>query len=88
VDYSGVAILLNFDPVAVKALVELGFLKPLGNPKGQEHKYFATSTIVKLAQNEKWLHEATRAVMKHWAEKNGQRRDPTKASDQERVMDR
>jgi hypothetical protein len=74
VDYQGAAYLLNFEVVAIRALVELGYLKPLGNPKGMEHKYFASRTLLKLADDEKWLHEASRAVSKYWAEKNGRRR--------------
>jgi hypothetical protein len=31
VDYQGAAYLLNFEVVAIRALVELGYLKPLGN---------------------------------------------------------
>ena len=73
VDYHGVGLLLNFDPVAVRALVEMGYLKPLGNPKGNEHKYFSTAVIQKLAQDERWLGEATRALNKYWAGKNSQR---------------
>jgi hypothetical protein len=74
VDYQGAAYLLNFEVVAIRALVELGYLKPLGNPKGMEHKYFASRTLLKLAEDEKWLHEASRAVSKYWAEKNGRRK--------------
>jgi hypothetical protein len=74
VDYQGAAFLLNFEVVAIRALVELGYLKPLGNPKGMEHKYFASRTLLKLAEDEKWLHEASRAVSKYWAEKNGRRK--------------
>jgi hypothetical protein len=74
VDYHGAAYLLNFEVVAIRALVELGYLKPLGNPKGMEHKYFASRTLLKLAEDEKWLHEASRAVSRYWAEKNGHRK--------------
>ncbi len=74
VDYRGAAYLLNFEIVAIRALVELGYLKPLGNPKGMEHKYFASCALIKLAQDEKWLHDASRAVSKYWAEKNGRRK--------------
>lgn len=74
VDYRGAAYLLNFEIVAIRALVELGYLKPLGNPKGTEHKYFASCTLLKLAGDEKWLHDASRAVSKYWAEKNGRRK--------------
>jgi hypothetical protein len=74
IDYQGAAYLLNFEVVAIRALVELGFLKPLGSPKGMEHKYLASRTLLKLADDEKWLHDASRAVSKYWAEKNGRRK--------------
>jgi hypothetical protein len=74
IDYQGAAYLLNFEVVAIRALVELGYLKPLGSPKGTEHKYLASRTILKLADDEKWLHDASRAVSKYWAEKNGRRK--------------
>jgi hypothetical protein len=69
-DYSGVAVLLNFDVSAVKTLVSLGLLKPLGNAKAYNQKYFATKTIVRLAEDEKWLHDATKALLKYWSEKH------------------
>lgn len=76
VDYKGAGFLLNFEPVAIKALVELGHLKPVVNLKGSEHKYFCTKTILALADNEKWVTNASRAVSKYWAEKNARRKSP------------
>jgi hypothetical protein len=76
VDYHGAGILLHFEPVAIRALVELGFLKPAGNVKGSEHKYFCTKTILKHADDEKWMNDATRAVSKYWAEKNSRKKSP------------
>jgi len=73
VDYHGAGVLLHFEVVAIKALVEMGYLKPAGNLKGSEHKYFVTKTILKLADDEKWVGDATRAVSKYWSEKNGRR---------------
>jgi hypothetical protein len=72
-DYQGAAVLLNFEVLAIKALVEIGQLKPLGNPHGNEHKYFSTQMLLRLAEDEKWLNEATRALKRHWAEKNGKK---------------
>ena len=76
VDYQGAAILLHFEPVAIRALVELGYLKPVVNLTGSEHKYFCTKTILGLADNEKWVIEASRAVSKYWATKNARRKTP------------
>ena len=74
VSVRGASALLNFEPVAIRALIALGLLKPLGNPQSTEHKYFSSHTLLRLADDEKWLDEATRALMKHWASKNARRR--------------
>jgi hypothetical protein len=73
VDCQGAGVLLNFEPVSIRALIELGLLKPAGNPRGNEHKYFFTKTILKLADDEKWVNNATRAVSKYWSAKNKRR---------------
>jgi len=74
VSVRGASALLNFEPVAIRALIALGLLKPLGNPQSTEHKYFSSHTLLRLSDDEKWLDEATRALMKHWASKNASRR--------------
>jgi hypothetical protein len=74
VSVRGASALLNFEPVAIRALIALGLLKPLGNPQSTEHKYFSSHTLLRLSDDEKWLDEATRALMKHWASKNARRR--------------
>jgi hypothetical protein len=74
VGYRGAAALLNFEPISIRTLVALGLLKPLGNPSSTEHKYFATRTLLRLSDNEKWLNDATSALMKHWAGKNARRK--------------
>jgi hypothetical protein len=73
VSIRGASALLNFEPVAVRTLIALGFLKPLGNPHSTEHKYFASRTLLKLSENEKWMDDATGALMKYWARKNARR---------------
>jgi hypothetical protein len=42
VDYRQAGYILAFEPVAIQRLVALGYLKPLGNNAGTEHKYFST----------------------------------------------
>jgi hypothetical protein len=73
VSVRGASALLNFEPVAIRTLIALGRLKPLGNPHSTEHKYFSSSTLLRLSDDEKWLDEATKALMKHWACKNARR---------------
>ena len=73
VSVRGASALLNFEPVAIRTLIALRLLKPLGNPHSNEHKYFSSSTLLRLSDDEKWLDEATKALMKHWANKNARR---------------
>jgi hypothetical protein len=73
VNYRGAAALLNFEPVAIRTLVALGLLEPLGNPQSTKHKYFSSITLLKLSEDEKWLDDATSALMNHWAQKNARR---------------
>jgi len=73
VSVRGASALLNFEPVAIRTLIALRLLKPLGNPRSNEHKYFSSRTLLRLSDDEKWLDEATKALMKHWANKNARR---------------
>ena len=73
-DSHGAGVLLHFEPVSIRALVEMGLLKPAGNPQGNEHKYFCTKTVLKLAEDEKWIGDATRAVSRYWSKKNEKRK--------------
>jgi hypothetical protein len=83
VDYHGAGVLLHFQVVGIKALVEMGYLKPAGNLKGSEHKYFVTKDILKLADDSKWVSDATRATSKYWAEKNGRRNTGSRSKEPE-----
>ena len=69
VDCQGAGVLLNFEEVSIRALVEMGLLKPAGNAKGNERKYFCTKTILKLTEDEKWIGDATRAVSRYWSKR-------------------
>ena len=55
VDYRRAGYILDFEPVAIQKLVALGYLKPLGNNGGTEHKYFSTQTIMQCANDPKWM---------------------------------
>ena len=62
--------LLDFLPHAIPFLVKAGLLKPLGKPASNGHKFFSSEEISVLSQYLEWLDKATRAVAKHWKEKN------------------
>ena len=77
VDYRQAGYILDFEPVAIQKLVALGYLKPLGNNTGTEHKYFPTQTILQCARDAKWMDKAMKALQSHWAEKNSRRKTAT-----------
>jgi hypothetical protein len=63
--------LLNFrDKDAVGVLVANRMLRPLGSPPKGAPLWFATSTILALANDVKWLDKATRIVREHVKAKN------------------
>ena len=49
VDYVRAGYILDMQPSAIRTLVSLGVLKPLGKNGKTEHKYFSTPTIVRYA---------------------------------------
>jgi hypothetical protein len=65
-----VAELLGFSPYEISVLMRKGLLKPLGKPAPNAHKYFCAVEILELSNNREWLDKATRAVGKHWQDKN------------------
>jgi hypothetical protein len=87
VDCQGAGVLLNFEEVSIRALVEMGLLKPAGHAKGNERKYFCAKTILKLAEDEKWIGDATRAVSRYWFSKN-ERRKASRRDQSEPPVDR
>ncbi|MDB6035310.1 MAG: hypothetical protein JWM16_5648 [Verrucomicrobiales bacterium] len=60
------AVLLGRHPKCVIALVSAGLLKPLGSPAKNGQKFFASTAILELAENDEWLHQASRAIAKYW----------------------
>jgi len=65
-----VAQILGFSPYEISVLTRFGLLKPLGKPAPNAHKYFCAAEIMELSHDRDWLDKATRAVGKHWREKN------------------
>jgi hypothetical protein len=62
--------ILGFLPHEIVVLLKTGLLKPLGKPAPNGHKFFCTAEISTLAQNREWLDKATRAVARHWRDRN------------------
>ena len=67
------AIYLGFEPDHISLLIKAGLLKPLGRPKPNCDKYFATIKLTELRQNEEWLSRATMVVSQHWKDKNARK---------------
>ncbi|MEI6196781.1 MAG: hypothetical protein WCS42_20890 [Verrucomicrobiota bacterium] len=66
--------LLGFQLHDIPILARAKLLKPLGDPALNAVKYFASSAILKYAEDERWLDKATKVVSNHWAGQNAKRR--------------
>lgn len=67
---------LGFLPHEMPVLLRAGLLKPLGKPAINGHKFFCTVEVSALSENREWLDKATRAVAKHWKDRNGKPNQP------------
>ena len=61
--------LLGFNKDEIAILMAKGHLKPLGAPRQNSPKWFATRTILEHAQDPRWLDKATGAVQRAWRTK-------------------
>ncbi len=66
---------LGFSPFEIDILVSGGRLSPLGKPKRNSKKVFATVEIERCIQDLDWLHRAQRTISDFWEKKNRGRRD-------------
>ena len=69
-DMAQTAEVLGFVPHEISILLKVGLLKPLGKPAPNGHKFFCSVEIQNLAEDREWLDKATRAVAKHWRDRN------------------
>ena len=69
-DVNQAADILGFLPHEIVVLLKAGLLKPLGKPAQNGHKFFCTTEISALSENREWLDKATRAVARHWRDRN------------------
>ena len=61
---------LNCQAHDVPVLVASRLLKPLGSPRPNGVKYFATVDVLELTKDRGWLVKMTNEVSEHWKEKN------------------
>jgi hypothetical protein len=69
-DVKQAAEILGFLPHELTVLLKTGLLKPLGKPAPNGHKFFCAQEISGFAENREWLDRATRAVARHWKDRN------------------
>ena len=67
---SETGLLLGFQEHDIPVLVAAKLLTPLGKPAQNAPKYFASIEILACADDREWLSSATRAIAKHWLQKN------------------
>ena len=84
VDYVRAGYILDMQPSAIRTLVSRGVLKPLGKNGKTEHKYFSTPTIVRYANDEKWMDQAMSLLQDHWSDKNSQRQSASNEENEKR----
>jgi len=68
------AAVLGFQEHDIAPLVAAKLLTPLGKPAPNAPKYFASVDILAAAENREWLSQATKALSKHWHDKNDRRK--------------
>ena len=61
---------LAFQPHDIGILMTERLLKPLGAPRANTTKYFASVEVSEHARDPVWLARATNAIQKHWQRKN------------------
>lgn len=64
------SVLLGVQEHDIPALIAARLLFPLGKPAANAPKYFAAVEVVERAADLEWLAQATRALAKHWQQKN------------------
>lgn len=67
------AIRLGMENHDIPVLIGKGMLKPLGNPRQNAPKKFATVEIEKKAGDSAWLSKATKVLSEEWARKKAKR---------------
>jgi hypothetical protein len=65
--------LLNCQPHDIPILVTSRLLKPLGNPRANSVRYFATADVLERASQRGWLAKVTETLSEHWQAKNRRR---------------
>jgi hypothetical protein len=65
---------LNCQTHDVPILVAARLLKPLGNPRANGIKFFATAELLELTKDRAWLVKVSNAVNQHWQKNNASKK--------------
>ena len=69
-----VAWVLNCQPHDVPVLVAARLLKPLGNPRANSVKFYATLELLEQVKDRTWLAKVTNALNQYWQKKNAKKK--------------
>jgi hypothetical protein len=78
---------LGVRPHSIQILVSYRLLKPIGTPARNETKFFATTYVLRLAEDYGWQDLSTATLQEHWKVKN-QRRTSNQAQASETTTGR
>jgi hypothetical protein len=67
---------LGLRPHSIQILVSYRLLKPIGTPARNEAKFFATTYVLRLAEDYGWQDLSTATLQEHWKVKNQRRSKP------------
>jgi hypothetical protein len=74
IDYTQAGYILDMQPSAIRKLVTMRYLEPLGRAGKTDHKYFLTQEIIAYSNNKKWMHGALNRLQDGWSEQNSRRK--------------
>ncbi len=66
---------LGFAAHEIPILTAKGLLKPLRHPPVNGPKYFSTSLLEEVRNDQKWLSKASDAIVDYWKSKNDRKKD-------------
>jgi len=76
INVEDVAMILNVPVGGIRVLIKHRLLEPLGSPRANAVRWFARVVIMRLAQDEKFLHKMTLCLEKYYRERNSRLQEP------------
>lgn len=75
INVEDVAMILNVPVGGIRVLIKHRLLEPLGSPRANSVRWFARVTIMRLAQDEKFLHKMTLCLERYYRERNAKQHE-------------